>query len=66
MDAPYIIYSANEAALQSGAGFWSNADGWVDDAESATRFCAHERISLPLPLSAGQDAQWCLAKDFLR
>jgi len=61
-DAPesptrYAAYSPNESAINSGAGFWSNQEGWTDQ-EHATSFSLDEARTLNLPLSVGQDAQW--------
>lgn len=59
-DAPYLIYSPNEAAINDGAGFWSKEKGWVDE-EEATRFTPRERIYADfMPLCTGQDAIWRL------
>lgn len=54
----YVIYSPNESATNSGAGYWSNNDGWVDDAGSLTFFSETERQEFELPLSIGRDATW--------
>lgn len=53
----FVIYSPNESALSSGAGFWCNTDGWVD-LPSATVFLAAEREMISLPLSTGSDARY--------
>lgn len=55
----YVIYSANEASVGDGAGFWSNDDGWVEE-ECATRFTEREKATLHLPMSTGGDAHWRL------
>ena len=55
----YCIYSPNEAASGCSCGFWSNNLGWVSD-ERADTFSAAERLRLPLPVSTGDDARWCL------
>jgi len=62
-NAPFVIYSANEAAVNDGAGFWSNADGWVEDPREASRFSAQGRARLSLPMSTGQDAAWVRASE---
>jgi hypothetical protein len=54
----YVIYSPNESASNSGAGYWSNNDGWVDDAGNLTFFSEAERQEFELPLSIGCDAKW--------
>lgn len=55
---PYIIYSANEAATNDGAGFWSNTEGWVEE-EQATMFTVLDRIDTDfMPMCVGQDAVW--------
>ncbi|MCA3168196.1 MAG: hypothetical protein ING22_06565 [Burkholderiales bacterium] len=56
-DISYVIYSANEAALQSGAGFWSNEFGWTIE-EEATRFSRLETETVNVPISTGADAVW--------
>lgn len=58
----YCIYSANEAATNSGAGFWSNYDGWTD-LENASVFTESEKTRLNLPGSVGDDA---IVADFSR
>lgn len=57
----YVIYSSNESAINDGAGFWSNAHGWVDQ-ESATRFSHAESKTFNMPLSTGKDARWMLVE----
>lgn len=54
----YVIYSANEASIGSGAGYWSNVDGWVDDGGGITFFTQMEKDSRVLPHSTGYDAVW--------
>jgi hypothetical protein len=56
-DISYVLYSANEAALQSGAGFWSNEFGWTIE-EEATRFSRLETETVNVPISTGADAVW--------
>ena len=56
-DISYVLYSANEAALQSGAGFWSNEFGWTIE-EEATRFGRLETETVNVPISTGADAVW--------
>lgn len=58
----YAVYSPNESALNDGAGFWNNQEGWTDR-EHATLFSLDETKSLNLPVSTGQDAQWVLYAD---
>lgn len=53
----WTIYSANEAALSDGAGYWSNSLGWVTETD-ATVFMEHEKPKLNLPISTGNDAKW--------
>jgi hypothetical protein len=53
----FVVYSANESATGSGAGFWSNTEGWAELAQ-ATRFTEAEKDSVSLPQSVGQDAKW--------
>jgi hypothetical protein len=60
----FVIYSANEASISDGAGFWSNADGWVDCVQEADRFTAEDAKTLNLPMSTGNDAAWCKATQF--
>lgn len=57
----FVIYSANEAATSSGAGFWSNYGGWVEQ-ELATLFTEEDQIALPV--SIGGDAKLVPAKRF--
>jgi hypothetical protein len=52
-----VVYSANESAASSGAGFWSNKDGWVS-LDQATHFTEAESRTMTLPLATGQDAKW--------
>jgi len=56
-DAELVIYSGNEAAHNDGAGFWSNADGWVSR-DSAMLFAARDCQRLCLPQALGEDARW--------
>ena len=51
------IYSPNESATSSGAGFWSNEDGWSEEG-GETLFDIHECMETVLPLSLGNDAIW--------
>lgn len=53
------IYSPNESALNDGAGYWNNQDGWTEQ-EHATLFSARDVKKLNLPISTGQDARWVL------
>ena len=53
----YVIYSPNEAAV-SGAGYWSNADGWVTNDGNITFFTEEEKESRVLPHSTAYDARW--------
>ena len=63
-DSPllYVIYSANEAAINDGAGYWSNAFGWVECETDATLFTKAEKERLNFPVSTGSDAIWRLAE----
>ena len=61
-EGTYVIYSANEAATSSGAGFWSESGGWVE-LEQASLFTDEEQIALPA--SVGGDAKLVPASDFL-
>jgi len=58
----YAVYSPNESALNDGAGFWNNQEGWTDR-EHATLFSLLDTQTLNLPLSTGQDALWVLYSD---
>lgn len=58
----YVTYSANESAINEGAGFWSNQHGWVELGD-ATRFSHSEIQTLNLPISTGQDAMWVLYEE---
>ena len=60
----YVIYSANEAQMLDGSGFWSNEAGWTG-LEDATLFTEEERAEFALPESTGGDAVWQL-HDFLQ
>jgi hypothetical protein len=53
----FVIYSPNEAAIGSGAGFWSLTAGWVDPA-AATVFAKDEIANVSMPESTGQDVRW--------
>jgi hypothetical protein len=55
----YVIYSPNESAINDGAGFWSNQNGWTE-LDEATKFLHSEKQTLNLPISTGQDAKWVL------
>lgn len=55
----YVIYSPNESAIQSGAGFWNNELGWVG-LDAATKFVQAETKALTLPVATGLDARWIL------
>jgi len=59
----YVAYSAIEAHLNEGAGFWNNEDGWTGR-ELATRFSEYERQTFNLPVSPNGDAQW-IVSDYL-
>lgn len=59
----YVIHSLSESDVDfDGAvgAFWSNEDGW-GSLQAATLFTTKERMSLTLPMSAKQDAEWMLA-----
>ena len=51
----FVVYSSGEEL--SGAGFWSNQDGW-GTLDSATRYTADERDTFNLPISGANDSQW--------
>ncbi|MBV2205750.1 MAG: hypothetical protein KUL87_10040 [Pseudomonas sp.] len=53
----WVIYSPNESALQDGAGFWCNTQGWVE-IDQATRFSTEQACSVALPLATGHDASF--------
>jgi hypothetical protein len=55
----YVIYSENESHLNSGCGFWSNRDGWVN-LQNATHFSDDESQRFNLPVSSGNDVVWLL------
>ncbi len=55
----FVIYSANESAISSGCGFWSNQQGWVDFS-NATLYTADESKCFNLPVATGNDANWVL------
>ena len=58
----YVIYSANEAQMLDGSGFWSNEAGWTG-LEDATLFTEEERAESALPESTGGDAVWQLHEE---
>jgi hypothetical protein len=60
----YVLYSANEAICNDGAGFWNKSKGYVDFKE-ANVFSQEEVVSLEPPMSLGGDARYREAKDFL-
>jgi|LakWasM116_HOW13_FD_contig_41_233141_length_2962_multi_16_in_0_out_0_3 hypothetical protein len=55
----YVIYSPNESAINSGCGFWSNRDGWVNFG-NATFYTDDEAQRFNLPVATGNDAVWLL------
>ncbi|MNR71847.1 hypothetical protein D3C71_25250 [compost metagenome] len=55
-ESTFVVHSALQAA--SGAGFWSNTEGWVEDLAQATTFTEDETRRFRLPVSAGDDARW--------
>ncbi|MBU2772528.1 hypothetical protein HMI48_00940 [Acidithiobacillus ferrooxidans] len=57
-DAGWLqIYSPNESATSSGAGFWSDEDGWVEEG-GETLYDVKDCMEKRLPLSLGRDATW--------
>lgn len=64
MPKSYVVYSANEAATNDGAGFWSNDAGWVDCVTEATQFSEADTQDLSLPISTGSDAAFKDAQEF--
>jgi len=56
----YVIYSANESSIGSGAGYWSNQDGWVDELGDVSFFSQVEKdvFADRLPHATGFDAQF--------
>jgi hypothetical protein len=62
MSQKYVIYSPNEAAINDGKGFWSEADTWVDCITEALHLDSPELCKLPL--STGGDAKICPLSDF--
>lgn len=65
MDKKYAIYSANEAAVGDGCGYWSNEFGWTD-VEQATLFAMDEVDECHLPVSTCEDARWVEIDPFRR
>ncbi|WP_265304482.1 hypothetical protein [Verminephrobacter eiseniae] len=55
----YVIYSPNESAVMSGAGFWSHEFGW-EIFDHVSRFSYQETQTFKLPLSIGHDTRWVL------
>lgn len=53
----FMIYSPNEAATNSGRGFWLNRNGWVE-IQDATLFTEDEKEKASLPMSLGDDRRW--------
>jgi len=62
--ASVVIFSEQEA-MRSGAGFWSNGQGWTD-VESATLFTHEESQRFDLPLAALPDVTWLAGADAVR
>lgn len=62
--ASVVIFSEQEA-MRSGAGFWSNDQGWTD-VESATLFTHEESQRFGLPLAALPDVTWLAGADAAR
>ena len=57
-DAGWLqIYSPNESATSSGAGFWSDEDGWTEEG-GETLYDVADCMKKRLPLSLGRDAIW--------
>lgn len=59
--ASVVIFSEQEA-MRSGAGFWSNDQGWTG-VESATLFTHEESQRFGLPLAALPDVTWLAGAD---
>ncbi|MES2582857.1 MAG: hypothetical protein V4627_09085 [Pseudomonadota bacterium] len=55
----FVLYSTQELVSGDGAGFWSNADGWVEF-KAATRFTLSSVPTCNLPITEGQDAKWIM------
>lgn len=55
----FVIYSPNESAINSGCGFWSNEQGWVDFG-NATLYTHDESRRLNMPVAVGNDVVWLL------
>jgi hypothetical protein len=47
--------------IKSDAGWWDNLQGWVDDIGLATKFYAHEKGSVSLPV--GTNVVWIRYKE---
>lgn len=53
----FVVYSANEAATNNGAGFWGGKKGWTTIEHALQYFTPTDpRISI-LPASVGDDAR---------
>lgn len=63
LTASCVIFSEIEA-MRSGAGFWSNSDGWTELA-NATLFTPEESRTLGLPVTLADlpDANWLAGSD---
>lgn len=60
MDLKFVIYSPNESAMCSGAGFWNaQRNAWVE-LDEATLFLQSDQQKVTLPNATGQDAKWIL------
>jgi hypothetical protein len=61
LSASVVIFSEQEA-IRSGAGFWSNHQGWTE-LESATLFTQEEMQRMSLPFRASPDVTWMAGAD---
>lgn len=64
MAASVVIFSEQEA-MRSGAGFWSNGQGWTN-VENATLFTHEESQRFGLPLAALPGVTWLAGADAAR
>ncbi len=55
----FVLYSPHELVSSDGAGFWSNAEGWVEF-KDATQFTVESVPSCNLPMTEGPDAKWIM------
>lgn len=55
----FVLYSPHTLVTNGGAGFWSNALGWVEF-RAATQFSVQTVPSCNLPPADGHDAKWIM------